>query len=172
MAKTGFVFVKNTLNSRVKKYISITSPGGSVDIAAKKAVALQLLNNVINGSLGASVVPPIMTGRLRASGSVFVGGNFIKDSGDEPVDGESGTPNKSHSDKVENITIGFNTEYAAKWHEKKFTPGGKKPSKIAKSNPAALANVGNKYLEKHLQADGKELMELYADTVRSESSKA
>ena len=81
------------------------------------------------------------------------------------------TPNKSYSAPVEQVTIGFNTEYAARWHEQPFTPGGKNPSRIKRTNINVTANVGNKYVERHLQSDGSELMYLYADIVRKEMSK-
>lgn len=171
MAKTSFVIVKNTLTDRTKKFFTVTNPGGEIDIKAKTIMGLQLLNNIINGSPRNSLVPPIMTGRLRASGSVFVGSEFSGDTSNQPVQEGVATPNKSYSDKKEIVTVGFNTEYAARWHEQDFTPGGKIPSKIAQSNPAALANVGKKYIEKHLQSDGPELTKLYATIVRRETSK-
>jgi hypothetical protein len=169
MAKTEFVIVKNTLNKQTEKYFKITKPGGLADMAAKKAMGLQLLNNITNGSEKLSLVPPIMTGRLRASGSVFVGNKFVGDSSDKPVIEGPATPNKSHSDNIDTVTVGFNTPYAARWHEEDFTPGGKTPSKTARNNPNITGDVGNKYIERHLQADRKELMQLYAAIFKKES---
>jgi hypothetical protein len=158
--KTKFVIIKNTLTKGMKKYFKLTDPGGKADMEAKKAMGLQLLNNVINGSPRSGVVPPVLTGRLRASGSVFVGNTFVGDSSNETVTEGKPTPNKQHSDNINIVTIGFNTPYAARWHEQSFVPG-----------PFSLqsGDVGNKYLEQHLKADRKELLKLYADIFKKVS---
>jgi len=156
------VIVENTLSDRFTLYMKNTNPGGPVDVKAKSAMGLQLINNVVNGSPGSSVTPPVLTGRLRASGSAFVGGRFVGDTSKLGVSGGQATPNRSYSEKNTVVTIGFNTEYAARWHERPFRPG-----------PVSTqsGNVGTKYVEKHLKADGKEIFQLYADIVRRETSK-
>jgi len=58
------------------------------------------------------------------------------------------------------ITVGFNTPYAARMHEVEFQPGP-----ISKQ----AGNVGTKYIEKHLKADGNELIELGAAIIKKES---
>ena len=159
--KTGFV-IESNIGDNLKRYIKATMVGGEIDMKAKAIVGLQLLNNVVNGSEFASVVPPIDTGHLRGSGSVFVGGKFIGDSqGDYPA----GEPNRNYSDKDEVITIGFDTPYATRMHEGEWTP------RYNNANPDKSANVGNKFLERHLDAEKNQLAELYAEIVNKETSK-
>ena len=43
----------------------------AINRKAMAAVGLQLINNIANGSKGNPIVPPILTGLLRGSGSVF-----------------------------------------------------------------------------------------------------
>ena len=119
----------------------------------KSAAGLQLINNVVNGSPNESVVPPILTGRLRGSGSVFVGAVLVGTS--ESMTRSSGaTPAKSNNENNEQVvTIGFNTPYAAKWHEQEFTPG---------KFSVQSGDVGTKYLWKHAMHDAKEIKELFA----------
>lgn len=134
------------------------------DKEAKIAVAFQLLNWTVNGSERENVKPPIMEGILRSSGSVFVGGQLIHTTADLYPEG---TPATSYSEKSDDvITIGFNTAYAARMHETSWTPGGEPPSKQAIANPAMLAGVGNKFIEKHLIADGPDLLKMYANILK------
>lgn len=147
MSMAGFVIVKNTLSPGMKKYFTIHN---RVHKKAAGAMGLQLLNNIVNGSPQESVVPPKKTGHLRASGSAFVGSELV---GDTRNQGGDGSPNLSHSDKENIITVGFDTPYAARMHEETWTPGP-----VSEQS----GNVGNKFIEKHLQKDGPELMALYA----------
>jgi hypothetical protein len=134
------------------------------------AFGLQLINNSVNGSPNESVRAPIRDGRLRGSGTVFVGSKKV---GDTTFLGKGGTPALSYTESNLNVvTVGFNTEYAANMHEnlapegKQFTPGGKyKPKRTA----ANVADVGGKFLERHLKADRKELVQLYTDIYRKEA---
>jgi len=157
---------KDTLTPGLKEFFKRAGVTGkknkdqsTADFKARQAMGLQLLTFVNNGSSQESVRPPIMTGMLRGSGSVFVDGVMV---GDTKANYHNGTPNESYDGKAGDITIGFNTAYAARWHENPFTPGGKVPSKISVKNPAMLANVGMKYLEQHLKADHTVLWTLYA----------
>lgn len=126
------------------------------------AVGLQLLNFCANGSPAESVKPPIESGYLRGSGSVFVNGKFI--SATPPVNG-LGNPLGSFSVGIrpneKEITVIYNTEYAGRWHENPFVPGGMIPSKAARNNPAITKNVGYKWVEKHLIADRDDLLWLF-----------
>jgi len=120
---------------------------------ALKSMGLQLLNNIVNGSPGANVTPPILTGMLRGSGSVFVGKDFIFDT---LKFFSKGTPSRDSDERDENtITVLFNTAYAWKIHEE-----------YDKMNKGAISvqagNCEGKFIEKHLIADGDELMRLYA----------
>jgi len=148
---TGFVVISDTLSSGFKKYFAIHK---KIHPKAAAAVGLQLINNIVNGSPKETVTPPILTGHLRASGSVFVGSQLVGDTRSQPASGNPGTPNLSHSDNENTITVGFDTPYAAWLHENTWTPGP-----VSRQS----GDVGNKYIEKHLQKDGEELIKLYAD---------
>lgn len=122
------------------------------------AVGLQLLNNCNNGSPNETVVPPIDTGLLRGSASVFVNNKLI---GVGPKVNGLGDPLTSFSVKAGKnqtvITIIYNTSYATKLHEKPFNlgPGSEK-----------AGNVGNKWITKHLRADKEEFKVLYVAIIR------
>lgn len=159
----NMVIIKNTLTPRTLKFFDITKSKGKVNLEAKKRVAIQLLNNIVNGSPNESTIPPIKTGRLRASGSVFVGNQFVMDSSNEPSQAQP-TPSKQGGESnFDVITVGFNTDYAAKLHERKFKPG---------YYSQQSGNVGWKFVEKHLKKDKKELMQLFSDLLKEGLSKA
>ena len=130
------------------------------------ALGLQLLNNTVNGSPQEPSRPPILTGRLRGSGSVFLGNKKI---GDSLFAGAGqGTPSTSSGESNKNtVTIGFNTEYAARMHEH-LDPYGTPDPKIGKTFKAHrdAADVTGKFLERHLKADKEELFSLYILTYR------
>lgn len=151
-----FKLVKNNIDDRLRLYAKATLPGGSAFKKAARVAGLQLINNIVNGSPKEPVVPPILTGRLRASGSVFVGSKLEDTTEDRPVTEGSSTPATSHSDSDNIVTVGFNTPYAARWHEEVFNPG---------PFSEQSGDVGNKYIEKHLRSDGPELMALFASVL-------
>jgi len=122
----------------------------SVDFKAKAKVGLQLLNWIVNGSSKEPTIPPIKTGILRGSGSAFVGSELVGDS--KGLIGR-GDPNKSFSGNPNTVTVGFNTSYATRMHEEEWNPGP-----VSRQS----GNVGNKFIKKHLAADGKNLTKLYA----------
>jgi len=126
----------------------------SNDMKARGMVGLQLLNNIINGSPGESVVAPILTGLLRGSGSVFVGSKVI---GFSPRINNEGNPATVIREDPGVVTVAFNTGYAAKLHEYPFRPGP-----ISQQS----GNVGYKFIIKHVSADRNELMDLYATFIR------
>lgn len=163
--------IKDTLTPGLKAYFKKAGVGASgdrstADFKARQAVGLQLLNFTVNGSSGETVVPPIRWGVLRGSGSAFVDNVMI---GDTKGTYPDGTPNKEYRSHKGGLSVGFNTAYAARMHETKWVPGGKVPSKQSTRNPGILANVGNKFLEKHLKADGKVLLGLYSDIFKKET---
>jgi len=125
------------------------------------ALGLQLLNNTLNGSPNEPVVPPIMQGYLRGSGSVFLGKKLLSTSTEFGYSETSGKakPNEIYNGKKNEVTIGFNAPYATKMHETDWEPG-----KISQQS----GDVGNKFLEKHLKKDGKELFQLYTDIYKKE----
>lgn len=123
------------------------------DAAAK--VGLQLLNWIVNGSPNSNRVPPLLYGSLYGSGSVFVGSRFISTT---PGHSESEhKANRSLNEKKTVITVGFNTPYAAKLHEKKFNLGP-----VSQKTPG----VGYKYIEEHIKSDGPDLMKFFADQMK------
>jgi hypothetical protein len=112
---------------------------------------LTLLNWVIQGSPKESRQPPIDTGLLWGSGSVFVNSKLI---GVSPAVNGQGTPNRDYTAMTgHTITIGFNTSYAAVMHEGRYNLG-----KISREQK----NSGNKFLERHLIKDKELLMEQIA----------
>lgn len=124
------------------------------DENARVKVGIQLINNIVQGEGGTNVKPPILTGTLWGSGSVFVGSKNVYITQSQ---GGNPTPAVSHSDKDGVITIGFNTPYAARWHNNSFKPGP-----VSKQ----AGNVSDQYITKHLQADAQELTKLYAMLVK------
>lgn len=161
-----FTITKDTLTPGLRAFFEKAGVTGkpnkdtaTADFRARQAVGLQLINFVVNGSANETVVPPIKEGVLRGSGSVFVDGVLV---GDTKANYPNGKPNRQYRAKAGEVTIGFNTAYAARMHETTWTPGGKNPSKQATRNPGILANVGNKFVERHLKADNITLMQLYA----------
>jgi hypothetical protein len=120
------------------------------DELARIKVGLQLLNWIVNGSPQESTVPPVLTGVLRGSGSVFYGSKLT---GTTPPYNGKGRPNRSHSGKKGVITVGFDTAYAHRLHETTWEPGP-----VSKQS----GDTGNKFIEKHLQADKAELLRLYS----------
>jgi len=135
-----------------------------IDPAAREkasiAWGLQLINNTVLGQGGDDSRPPKKTGRLRGSGTVFVGSKKV---GDTTFQGKDGTPAQSYTEQNENITtVGFNTPYAAKMHEELQPAGSLQPH-------ADIAASKGKFLENHLKADRKDLLQLYKDIYKKNS---
>lgn len=163
--------IKDTLTPGLNAFFRKSGVGekglsSSADFKARQALGIQLLNWTINGSSNESTVPPIQFGVLRGSGSVFVDGVLV---GDTKSNYPNGTPNGEYTASGNgDVTIGFNTAYAARLHETTWVPGGRIPSKQASNNAGLTGDVGNKFVEKHLKADGKALLGLYADIYKKE----
>ena len=165
-----FTIKSDTLTPGLKAFFKQAGVGAkadrsTADFRARQKVGLQLLNFCAQGSSKEPVVPPIETGVLRASASVFVDDVLI---GDTKALYPDGTPSASYESKDGGITVGYNTAYAARMHETTWTPGGARPNRQAVKNPSRLANVGNKWVERHLKADGETLLGMYADLFRRE----
>jgi hypothetical protein len=156
---------ENTLTVGLESiFKKINMDGNSgIDFEARKKVALQLLNNCVRGSKNCPVTPPIKDGILRASASVFVNGQLI---GTSESEGQNGTPCTDYTE-TNDITIGYNTAYAARIHEN-LEPAG--TFKLGEQSIKA-GNVEGKWLEQHLQADGEDLAGFYADLIRNELDK-
>lgn len=148
----SFVIKVNTLKLGLQRYQKLVDMNGlhGVDFQARKQVALQFLNWCNQGSANDPTVPPIDTGNLRGSASVFVGAVLI-----QTTRGEYGigTPALSYNGAYNIITVVWDAAYAAKMHEDNWNPG-----EISTQS----GNVGNKWAERHMAADGPDLMAMYA----------
>lgn len=155
------VRITDTLRPGVKKYFKKAGIGRQskgADMKAKTVMGLTAINFIVNGSPGEPVVPPIMHGILRASGSVFVGSKFV--GGNNLTGAPRSESNTSHSAPDSVVTIGFNTAYALKMHETDWMPG---PVSVQSGD------VGNKFVEKHLKADKEIYLETYAKIFKRET---
>jgi hypothetical protein len=161
--KMEFSF-QNTLSDGLKKYFDGAgiAPGktSEADKIAKTKCGLQFINWVVNGSSKEKVVPPVLWGILRASGSVHVGNEFVGGNNLYPSKKGSESNDSDINSPADTITISFNTAYAAKLHETNWNPGPKSEQS---------GDTGNKYLEKHLAADGSAAIEMYARIFKKES---
>jgi hypothetical protein len=126
--------------------------------------AIQFLTWANTGSSGSkeSRKPPIRWGVLRGSSSAFVGNKLVKIyeltiNSESP---ERPDPAKTHSAKPLTATFVWNTDYANKMHE---WQGGWGRFTVQDSD------AGNKWVEKHLQADKDLLMEVIGRAYKRES---
>jgi hypothetical protein len=150
MAKTGLV-IKNTIDVSKIKAVSKKA----FEKSQAKA-AIQMLGWMASGSAASEKAPPIRTGVLASSGSVFYKNKLLTISPD--ISGGKGTPNKAFNSK--NITWGFNTVYATRMHEdKNLKPG---PYSQASGN----RHPGNQWLLEHLQKDKDNYTKLIAEFAR------
>ena len=165
----AFTFSTNTLTpglQALRDKLKMNGSSGS-DFRIKSKIALQFLQWTNQGSPREQVVPPIATGNLRGSASVFVGPVLIQTTRGEEPDGTPATDTDERN--MDNVTIVYNTAYAAKLHESMdWTPGGNPPNKEVEHNPAKVANVGNKWVEKHMKADAQAFFQMYADLLKAE----
>lgn len=153
--------IEDTLTPGLDKFIK------DFDIVSERAAiktGLQLLNNCNNGSPQEPVVPPKLTGALRGSASVFVNGRLV---GIAPNIGGKPIPAKSITEALKEdnliISIVYNTAYARRLHEEEWRPG------IGSSN---AGSVGNKWVEKHINADGEELLEFHGTILKKDLFKS
>lgn len=164
MAEKTKIQFENTLNDGLQTYFKKMGigEGKGEDLKAKKKVALQMLDYIIQGSPRENITPPLLHGILRGSASVFVGNIMVKANGNDA--------NRNHSDNINTITIGFDAAYAARMHEHMVpsnTPDPIMGKLFQPSERSKSAGGGGKFVEAHLKADGKTLLELYADFIRS-----
>jgi len=129
--------IKNTINVAKLKGISNKAFADS-----QSKAAIQMLDWMSSGSMSAPEAPPIRTGILASSGSVFYKNKLLGVSPD--ISGGQGTPNRQYNSK--NITWGFNTDYAKRMHEDKLNPG-------PYSQRNANRHPGNQWMTEHLQKD-------------------
>ena len=108
-----------------------------------KVGGLQFLEWSANGSVNDNSKPPIDEGFLRGSGSAFVGSDFVG----VVKDADNREANRNYSGEANQLTIGYNTNYAAAMHEKNYI---------------ARKDGGNKWLENHIMNDKEALYKTIA----------
>ena len=145
-----------TLPDGLRRYQKLVDMNGlyGADFKAKSQAALQFLNWCNEGSPNEPTVPPIKTGNLRGSASVFVGAVLIMNTRQNYG---VGTPVTNYDAPVNEMTLVYNTDYAARMHEDTWNPG---------EGSLQSGNVGNKWVERHMSADGAALLEMYALTLK------
>lgn len=120
---------------------------------ALEKASLQFLTWCNNGSTKETRKPPIAKGFLRGSSSAFVGNKLVG-----VFQGQDNSmANKSHSAPTGQATFGWNAEYATKMHETEYALGS-----VSEQD----GDAGNKWLEKHLQADKEDFMALITKFVK------
>lgn len=128
---------------------------------AQRTAANAMLDWMANGSMNSPKKPPIRTGVLASSGSVFYKSKYLGSTKDVRTSDakEPAFPNKHHTG--EGVTWGFNTDYATAMHEdKNLSPG---PFSIRDSN----MHPGNQWLMEHLQKDKNSYTELVAKFIKN-----
>ena len=145
--------VKMSMNLAPLKKLQRQSP--KLFQEAMEKGAIQFLTWANTGSAKESRKPPIRWGVLRGSSSAFVGNKLVQTypQNIKPGSEESPSPLKSYAGKSLVITWVWNTDYAAKMHEHKGGWG-----KFTTQD----GDAGNKWIEKHLQKDKNDLMEMIA----------
>ena len=128
----------------------------------EKKAAVQFLTWCNAGSPSEPATPPIRWGVLRGSSSVFVESEFLNDYPQKIKSGANETPDplKSYTGKKGVITIVYNLEYAFRMHEER----GKTWENLGFYSEQAM-NATDKWLEKHLASDGKDLYAMIARVV-------
>jgi hypothetical protein len=130
----------NLINNISKNLIEFRNKYNPIKQESLKKMALQLLNNCINGSSSETVRPPVLTGLLRASGKYEIEGDTI--------------------------WVGFDTVYAARQHEN-LTPAGDFDLGVRSQQ---AGNVGGKFLEKHLYnpQEIQEIMNIFGEKLQED----
>jgi hypothetical protein len=123
-----------------------------------------LLDWMNEGSSKESRTPPVYYGDLIESSSVFVGSDLAgaggRAQGAKPGAGTlNADPLTNYNGKSFTITVIYNSSYAAKMHE--WMGGWGKYTRARK-------DAGNKWVEKHLQADKDELMKIIGKSIKRE----
>lgn len=127
---------------------------------AQEKAAIQMLDWMTSGSMGSPKKPPIRTGVLASSGSVFYKNKLL---GITPNVAKEGSPTPNTSYNTKNIAWGFNTAYASRMHEDKdLNPG---PYSIRDPN----MNPGNQWMTEHLQKDKDNYTKLIAEFIKAKT---
>lgn len=136
--------IKLTMDLKPLKRLAKKSPAIFSKAMAKGGI--QFLAWANNGSPLEPSKPPIRWGVLRGSASAFVGSKMVT-----MIQENGGTPLTSYSETPTTISWIWNTNYAARMHEHTGNWGD-----ATANDPGA----GNKWLEKHLNADKEALMKM------------
>jgi len=128
-------------------------PGSDRVREAAKPVAEELLSDTLE------LIPtvPMDTGRLRASGSVFIDGELVKVSSELGYSSSEGTPLKSIGREGKQkdasvIAVVYNTPYAAAVHEMPATTNWTTEGSGAKYIENTLKERGEHYLKRWFEA--------------------
>ena len=167
MSKVFKFEFKDTLSPGIDKYFNMVGINKGIpkkaDRAGRQKASTFLIESIVNGSSGNPMKPPILTGALRASGSAHVATLPAHHTTDnKPVrPPEKATPNKgSAGGGRDDLTVGLNRPYAARWETDNFIPG-----EISEQD----GPVGSFSVESHINSDAKEVTKIYAETVKKES---
>lgn len=142
--------LKMSLGEGLKK-LKLQSPGAfqkSMEIGA-----LTFLEWSANGtSPNDSSRPPIHDGFLRGSGSAFVGSKFVG-----VVEGQDNREaTRQYSGKDNEMTVGYNADYAEAMHEKNYS---------------AKKDGERKWLENHINNDKESLYDTITNQFKKELGK-
>lgn len=159
MAKSSPVTLE--IDYKIKSKKVIKAPKSVMERSQAKG-GLQMLDWMASGSPKNNTMPPLKTGFLSGSGSVFLGGKLLDVT--ESSGTERGKPNKSYQAKDNVLTFGFNTEYAAEVHEVKKAKG-------QFSGQSGNRQSGNQWVTSHLKSDGKLLSKLIAELIKNDLDK-
>lgn len=130
------------------------------DLKGREAAGKYLLDSIVNGSNENPIKPPELTGALKASGSAHVSTQPAFYTTDFlPVQSpEVATPNTaSIRGTRDQITIGFNRAYAARWEVNDFDPG-----EISLMN----GPVSSHWLSSHIMSDSRAAFFIYTNRLR------
>lgn len=154
MAKNAGLEIKADFSGLLK----LKSKSPKLFQSSQAKAAIQMLDWMSSGSPGSPSKPPIRTGVLASSGSVFYNNRYL---GASPSVSKGGapTPNKSYSGK--GITWGFNTSYATRMHEDK----GLRPGPFSSADPER--HPGNQWLTAHLKGDKNNYTKLIAEFMKA-----
>lgn len=145
MSKTKKEHLTMTMNLAPLRKLAQKSP--EIFRKAMEKGAIQFLTWANDGSPQETRKPPIRWGVLRGSASAFVGSKLVTF-----TTANDGEPQLSHNEQSQTtMTWIWNTNYAAKMHEHTGNWG---------EFTLADTDAGNKWLEKHLQADKDALMQM------------
>ena len=142
MSKTVELKFRNTID--VSKLYAVSK---NAFLMGQKKASIQMLDWMSTGTGVSQAAPPIRTGILESSGSVFYKNKLLKITPDVRIDKTKGEPTPLKNYNSKNITWGFNTDYATRMHEDKDLNPGLYSIRNANRHP------GNQWMLEHLKKD-------------------